>query len=72
MDKEQSFWYSVWRLVAISFCVMVISIAGCVANNNRLIADMVKEGENPIVAGCAFGVSGSYDAMICASITNRK
>ena len=52
MDENQ-FWLSVWKLVAISFCVLTATIGGCTAQSNYLVARAVKDGADPIKASCA-------------------
>lgn len=53
MDKEGTYWYSIWRLVAIAFCVLAVTVAGCVGHNNYRIAQLVQSGTSPNAAHCA-------------------
>lgn len=74
MEKDDIFWYSMWKLVAACVCVLIASIAGCVSYSNTKIAEMVAAGEDPIVARCAIdGVNGSTaSAAICAVKAAQK
>lgn len=70
MNNDQLFWYPIWRLLAITFFASVALIAGCVANDKRVLADMVKNGANPMAARCAIGVAKSAELILCANVVN--
>jgi hypothetical protein len=67
MNDDQKFWLSIWKLVATTFCVFVLSVSGCVANNNRVLEGLVASGSTPMEAYCAIR-SGSHDAAMCTAI----
>jgi hypothetical protein len=72
MNDDQKFWYSIWKLAAITVCVLIVSISGCTANDRRVVAAMIKNGADPIMARCSLGVSDSLDAMLCAQAIASK
>ncbi len=51
--KDNAFWYGIWKLVAICFCVLVGSLSGCVINSQYTVARAIKDGADPIKASCA-------------------
>jgi hypothetical protein len=72
MNDNQKYWYSIWRLVAITVCILIVSISGCVANDRRVVTEMVKNGADPMAAYCSLGVNGSLDAVLCAQAIASK
>lgn len=62
--SEGKFWISVWKIVATTFCVVVISgVTSCQMTNEK-VARMVEAGADPMEASCAV----SDDQYICHSI----
>jgi len=72
MNDDQNFWYSIWKLVSITVCVLIVSISGCTANDRRVVAEMVKNGADPVIASCSLGVVGGYNAALCAQAIASK
>ena len=50
---ECRFWYSVWRLVATSFVVLIASVASCSSYKSHLIGT----SGDPVAAACALSDS---------------
>ena len=72
MDDNQ-FWVSIWKMVAVSFCVMVLAIAGCTVNNTRVVNEMTSRGADPIAAACAVNGAGERaQAAMCALAASGK
>jgi hypothetical protein len=70
--EENQFWLNVWRTVAAAFAALVLTIGGCTANQNRLVAEMVAAGADPIKAHCAIvGVQSISGAMCGAAAAGR-
>lgn len=61
--SNNQYWYSIWKLVAISFMMFVATIGGCTSFSKHKVAEMVTRGENPIAARCAFPSEG--DTAVC-------
>lgn len=72
--EENTFWITLWRSVLIALCIIVAIMAGCTMNNDRLIAEAIKNGADPIAANCAFEGFG-HDAgrsLVCNKISEGK
>lgn len=65
--NENQLRISFWRLLAATVMVLTVSLASCSVVKHRIVAQMVKDGANPIDAYCAIQ-SGSQtgDATLCA------
>lgn len=72
MDKNDIYWYSIWKLIAITFCVTVVSMTGCTMNNKRVLNEMVKNGASPMEARCAIGVDTESQTVLCAIVAGNK
>ena len=69
MNDDQKFWIAVWKLVASCFCVLTLSITGCVANNKRVIEALVSAGASPTEAYCAANSDmDRASASICTAV----
>ena len=49
---ENKFWITVWKLVLIGFCVMILSFSGCTMHNNRIAERLVNQGADPVAVRC--------------------
>lgn len=63
---DNTFLLRIWRLAAGTICVLVVSIAGCSANDSRILAQMVRNGADPIAARCALGNLSTTGQVVCA------
>jgi hypothetical protein len=72
MRDDEEFWYSIWKLVAVTTCILIVSVSGCVAHSKYIVAGMVKNGTDPIMAFCSLGVNSNNDALLCAQAIARK
>lgn len=52
MDENQ-FWLAIWRTAAAGLCLLALVIAGCNANQSRVIEEMTRQGAHPLDAKCA-------------------
>ncbi len=69
MNDDQKFWVNVWKIVAVCFCVLTLTIGGCYANQVRIISEMVEKGADPLKSECAiYGISSS-NAAVCGALT---
>jgi hypothetical protein len=59
--QDLEYWISFWRIVGIVIVSIALSITGCTAHSNKIIADMVEGGAEPIEAYCSisFNTGGS-------------
>lgn len=53
MDGEILFWYSIWRLIAVAFCVLAVTVGACTSHNSYRISQLVHAGATPNAAHCA-------------------
>ncbi len=66
MDENGTFFYNVWRLVALSIVALTATIASCNSYQNHKITEMVKNGANPQDANCAIIGVNQSNAAVCA------
>lgn len=62
--NDNEFWISVWKLVTIGVCCLVLSISGCVVHSKYRIAKAIEQGANPIEAKFAFKMEGTGDNTV--------
>ena len=63
---DNTYWATIWKLVAISFAALVMTIGGCTVHQQTKVTELVRAGADPIKARCGVvGVTGSSDAAIC-------
>lgn len=65
MDGNK-FWVAIWRIIAVTFCVFVLSVAGCEMRNKQIIKDAVTNSKDPIATRCAMDYMNMNLAIICA------
>ncbi len=64
--NENEFWLGVWKLVTVAIMVLTLSISSCSIVKHRTVAELVKNGANPIDAYCAINTGDSSgDPVIC-------
>ena len=70
MDSEGKFWFSIWSMGA-AFLV-ALCVVGTVAGQleREKLAEMVKDGADPMRAACALGVGDSNKAL-CTVIATK-
>lgn len=51
--NEHDFWAKVWKLIAICFCVTVVSVSGCTAANWNYSNYLMANVPDPIAYACA-------------------
>lgn len=62
MDRGDKFYAFMWTIVGTVALAIVLTVAGVTINTTDKIAEMVKNGANPLDARCAY--SSSVD-QIC-------
>lgn len=65
----------VWKIVATSVCVLIVSMGGCgsiinIQDNNAMIK-MVADGADPLDAKCAVKGYGTLPCLIRAATKNK-
>lgn len=71
MDGENNFWLAIWRTVAATFGVLVLTIGGCSSYRSRLIAEMTASGVDPLAASCAVH-GGDANHSVCVGLIIAK
>ncbi len=73
MNEDGKFWFGIWKLVAITISILIISSSGCTMYSNKIGTEAItiafEKGADPIAAYCAvWGISASdgKGAVICA------
>jgi hypothetical protein len=70
MDENQ-YWVAVWKTVATAFCMFVLTIAGCTVNSNLAVKQAIKDGADPIKAGCAINGVNSENIAVCTIAASK-
>lgn len=52
-QNENQFWLGLWAIVAITIGTIVVSSLNYTIEQDRVVADMVNNGMNPVAANCA-------------------
>lgn len=69
MDKENTFWFSLWTMVAISFLgVCAIGTYSAHLEDSKLV-QMVQAGADPLKAKCALALSSTRS--ICDVVVSK-
>lgn len=68
-DNEISLMF---RLVFLSFCVLVVTIGGCAVNKQRVLAEMVEKGVDPLRAHCAVYLGDADNNALCTLLAAQK
>lgn len=50
---DNQFWLGAWAIIAIALCVFVSTMVNYSLGQDRIVADMVNNGTNPVAANCA-------------------
>ena len=66
---ENRFWILVWSLVATVLSVLILSVFLNVYFEKVAVLEMVKRGENPIAARCAF--RDQYEEAVCLTYLTK-
>jgi len=53
MNSEGKFWVSIWGIIAVVVCVIVINATNFYAGQEQRTVDMVEFGASPVEAACA-------------------
>ena len=68
--ESTNFWLAVWKIIAISVCVIIVSVGGCQSYQNHQIQLMVAGGAEPMKAACAI-TPQMTDRVLCASVVAK-
>lgn len=64
--EDNTFWITIWKLVALVICVIVLTISGCSINSGLVAERLVKSGADPIKVRCMLmGTDGYASSIIC-------
>lgn len=71
--NEGEFWIQVWKIVAATFSVFLLTVGGCTSYQAHLVRDAIAAGTDPIKASCAInGIGGSATAAVCAVVGSAR
>lgn len=71
---DNEFWIAVWRGIMAMLCIIVATIGGCDAYQNKLVADLVMHGTDPVAARCAIvgSVGEAGTTILCMKAGEKK
>lgn len=64
--NENQFWGLIWKCATVAFVVAVATVGGCTMNKQRVLAQMVEQGADPIKAHCAIYMGDTGNHAMCA------
>jgi len=64
--EDNKFWYGIWKIVGMCFCVLVLSGSGCTMYQTNTLQQMVDKGADPIKATCSVFGAGDSNKSMCA------
>ena len=70
MDENQ-YWVTIWKTVAATFSVLVMTVGGCSVSQQHKIAELVAGGADPIKAQCAIYGVQSGNAAVCGVVAAK-
>jgi len=59
------------KALTIGFCVLVITIGGCIAHMNVLDNKVIAAAKDPAVMACAIGSRESKNTPFCVAVANN-
>jgi hypothetical protein len=68
MNEEATFWFNMWRLAAITFCVVITAIAGCTSYQVARLAD----AKDPLALACAMNSNATTAAITCIALVKSR
>jgi len=69
--EENKYWITIWKLVAGTICVIIVSIGGCQSYQNKQIASLIATGIDPIKAACSISPQ-QMSREICAAVATKQ
>ena len=63
MSMEENL-YRIWKLVAITTCINVLSMSGCTMHQSFVIQQMVAGGADPMRSACAISDNSNHDKCL--------
>jgi len=69
MDENQ-FWATCWKLLASVVIVLILTVGGCNAYTNTLIASTIASGADPLKVLCALD-SSAHTGSTCAIVATK-
>lgn len=72
--NEYELWVTMWRTFMFMVFTVTATIGGCDAYQNKLVADLVMHGTDPVAARCAImGTSGEVGrTILCLKAEEKK
>lgn len=72
MEDDNKFWLAIWKVIGIAFCVLVISVSGCVSNTHYQVTQALLKGVDPLYVACAHDMSTSDHSPNCAILASKR
>jgi hypothetical protein len=72
MDSNQKFWISIWQIVCIFSCVVVIMITSCNMRRDGLVAKAIENGASPSEASLAYSYDAGSSSLIMMKFAAEK
>lgn len=70
--ENNEYWIRFWKVIGVTFSVLVLNITGCVIHRNERITEMVMEGIPPIEASCAVNSDTHGNCEMIGAINSVK
>ena len=59
MNSEGKFWCTIWAIIGVLVCTLIISVTAYNINQTNKETELVKAGADPIALACAKGYTSS-------------
>ena len=71
MDSDQ-YWLRLWGIIAVTVVLMTFSMSSCTIHSNYKLAEVIKNGADPVEAGIAFSSQSSELTKISALLNKNR
>lgn len=69
-DEEMKYWLTIWKIIAVCFCMFVLTLGSCSTYQTHAKTELIKSGADPMEILCAMGGTDGRQA-ICTAIAMR-
>ena len=69
---DTTFFYKLWKLIAITVCIFVAIIAGCGTYMTKQKTELILKGSDPIAAKCSIEGIDSENRIVCILYISRQ
>jgi hypothetical protein len=72
MNHDEIFWITLWKIVAATLCIIVVSLTSCSITRTLTVKELVLNGTDPMKAGCIFDSNSDASRAINCNVAIQK